>query len=563
MTPSSVPSAPDLADRDCRPVGVWTAIRPATWTAEAYRRVYEREILARLPGARVRFVGDVCDDAVAVSERGDVITSLASRDDGGPAIEGLVAAGLGMIDLAAFSRGIERPCSPPAAFILSALSVADAPIGEREAAARAIAAALDVSVRDAPSLDRVRALRTDGSIAMVPDPLVLFPRLTAPRVAQSRIEYLRTMDRYPIADTVIVEVSAARTGHLPALGQHVADAVARGYRISVVALPVEGESMTDEMRRSIERAITKVHCLDRLTLEDLAAVIATSAAVVPLSPALLAAACAFGRPSLWCAEAAWERGASIDTALPGADRLIHEEFGALLNTPLNPAVADPWRAQLDSHFDFLAERLSTASVGASQPTTIASGRLVQLEAAQRVTGRRLADERLRFAERAEGLIAEIARLKSELARRTVLEAALRQETADALAHARHEGSRLELRRQREWQLESTVNTLQAENATMRDQLGSRAEAIAALQQENAARAAAIAALQHENAARADAIVALQQENTARAENIADLVRQRDEYRAAVDRFARSRSWRYLAPARAIGRMLRKLLGIRT
>ena len=38
-----------------------------------------------------------------------------------------------------------------------------------------------------------------------------------------------------------------------------------------------------------------------------------------------------------------------------------------------------------------------------------------------------------------------------------------------------------------------------------------------------------------------------------------LTRERDELLAAVRRFERSRSWRYLAPARAVGQALRRWL----
>jgi cell division protein FtsB len=119
--------------------------------------------------------------------------------------------------------------------------------------------------------------------------------------------------------------------------------------------------------------------------------------------------------------------------------------------------------------------------------------------------------------------------------------------ASALAHSRHEVSRADVSRHHAWQVEADLDALQADHATVKS--------------ENASLAAAIAALSNENAARSDSIAALTRDNVASADHIAALTRERDDYRAAVERFARSKSWRYLAPARAIGRRLRQWLRI--
>ena len=63
------------------------------------------------------------------------------------------------------------------------------------------------------------------------------------------------------------------------------------------------------------------------------------------------------------------------------------------------------------------------------------------------------------------------------------------------------------------------------------------------------------------AGRAEALAALSRENSDKAGYIGALTRERDELLAAVRRFERSRSWRYLAPARAVGQALRRWLGI--
>jgi hypothetical protein len=543
MTLSYSPPVPELVDRDRRSIGVWTKTGGADWAAEAYRRIYERELLARMPAARIRFIGDLADETVVVSERGDVMTSLAAcAEDGAAMVDGVVAAGLDMSGLEALARALEHtPATDRPACIVSALTAADS-VGPRvETIARALGTALDVSVRDAASLDRVRAWRAGDPAVLVPDPLVLLSRITAPVVTQSRIEYLRAMERYPTEHTLVVEVSAARAGLLAPLGQVVHDANARGYRLAVVALPVNGESMTADLRRAIDRAFAPAFHPESLSLEDRAAIVATAVAVVPLSPSLLAAACAFGRPSLWCREASWDRHTSIATALPGIDALIRDDLAALLLMLPDPSVPTAWCATLDAYFDRIAAQWSMPRALAGAAAT-ASGRMAQLEAAQRITGRRLADERLRFAERTEGLLTTIAQLKREMARRTAVEAALREEMADAFARARHETSRGDLARHEAHRLEAANAQLESANTALKIEIAAIGDRINEVSRENAA---------------------LARESAVRAETIDDLVCQRDELRGAVERFARSKSWRYLAPARAVGQLLRRCFGIRS
>jgi hypothetical protein len=43
---------------------------------------------------------------------------------------------------------------------------------------------------------------------------------------------------------------------------------------------------------------------------------------------------------------------------------------------------------------------------------------------------------------------------------------------------------------------------------------------------------------------------------------ADLIREVERLHGAIQRFERSKSWRYLAPARTAGRLVRRLMGVR-
>jgi hypothetical protein len=90
--------------------------------------------------------------------------------------------------------------------------------------------------------------------------------------------------------------------------------------------------------------------------------------------------------------------------------------------------------------------------------------------------------------------------------------------------------------------------LDAENA----RLGT---ANAELSDAHAALAVALDTSEHESASRADRIEGLSRER-------AELEREIERLHGAITRFARSRSWRYLAPARAVGQMLRRWAGVR-
>jgi hypothetical protein len=380
-----------------------------------------------------------------------------------------------------------------------------------------------------------------SAVETVPDPLVLVPRLTAPGVLRSRLEYLRVMDSYPKVETLLVEVSNAETSHLIRVGDCLKEAIARGYRLVAVAVPGDGEAMTEELRRCVARAIEPSHCLDRPGLDERLAAIASAAVIVPISASLLVTACAFGRPSWRWSPRGWD--GVLDDAPATVHALVHDDLEAALRTPASPAAADAWRERVDGHFDRTAERLSRGSARKTRQTLGPLSRVHRLEDAQRITGRRLADERLRFAQRAEGMRAEIELLRQGSARRAAAEAALRHEMADTLAHARLEVARADAARRA---VESLNGRLLAD--------------VAALVRDKADTAAALAGVTNENAKRADAIAELGRETADKSAYIEALTRERDELLAAVRRFERSRSWRYLAPARAVAQVLRRWMG---
>jgi hypothetical protein len=545
--------------------------------AEAYRRIYERELQARLPGVRIRFVAAPCGAGAVVTSRGDVVTPLAVRDRRSD-FDTLIAAAPAVSDLEAIAQDLDDTSSP--ALIVSALCVHGDTAADHPAAARVIGSARMVSVRGAASLDDLGDFPACRA-SLVPDPLTLLGRLTAPRLAQRRIEYLRAMDRYPLTDIVIVEVATGRVAHLPELGRSVQAAIAAGYRITTVALPMSGETMTGDLRRTVERSLVPGYYIEDICLDDLVAVIASCAAIVPLSAALLAAGAAFGRPCVRPPEGAGS-DASVCMPFPGAEGLIHDDLRSALQAVPDPPAASPWCAQLDAHFDDVAVKVFSDPAGLSDSDSAESG-VAQSEYTWEAARRRLADERLRFAEQTETWRAEIARLKSEVARLTARETALRQEMADVSAHARHEvqrsdlwhdtSSRLELENARLREEHARLSSAQA-SLTEQAQASARDYATAAkrlevlerenecLREEHAQLSSAHASLteQAQTSARDYATAAKRLEVLSR-EN-ADLICEVERLHGAIQRFERSKSWRYLAPARAAGRLVRRLTGVR-
>jgi cell division protein FtsB len=220
--------------------------------------------------------------------------------------------------------------------------------------------------------------------------------------------------------------------------------------------------------------------------------------------------------------------------------MSHADLRSALLAPADHEAVAEWSAQLDAHFDGIASNVVDDDVvdGAG---SAAPSRVLQRETIEQSASRRLADERLRFAERADAWLMEISRLKNEIGRLTAREAALRQEMADVAAHARHEVQRADLWRQHNVKLESETVKLASENADL-----SRAQAVLV---------AADAISARDIAGKAERIDTLSRENK-------DLTHEVERLHEAIRRFERSRSWRYLAPARAAGRMLRRLAGIR-
>jgi hypothetical protein len=435
-----------------------------------------------------------------------------------------------------------------------------------------------VSVRSAASVDELGDFPVCRA-SLVPDPLTLLGRLTGPRLAQRRIEHLRALDRYPLTNIVLVEVATGRVAHLPELGRSVQAAIAEGYRITTVALPMSGETMTGELRRTVERSLLPCYCVEDICLDDLVAVIASCAAIVPLSAALLAAGAAFGRP---CVRPPEDARAEACMPFPGAEGLIHGDLRTALQAVPDPAAASPWCAQLDAHFDDIAVKVLSDPVGLSDADRGESDG-AQSEYTWETARRRMADERLRFAERTEAWRAEIARLKSEVARLTVRETALRQEMAAVSAHARHEVQRSDLWHDTSSRLELENARLREEHARLSSAQASLTEQAQASARDYATAAKRIEVLERENAclreehaqlSSAQASLTDQAQASARdyataakrlevleREN-ADLIREVERLHGAIQRFERSKSWRYLAPARTAGRLVRRLMGVR-
>ena len=169
------------------------------------------------------------------------------------------------------------------------------------------------------------------------------------------------------------------------------------------------------------------------------AAIASCAAIVPLSAALLAAGAAFGRPCVRPPEDACA-DASVCMPFPGAEGLIHVDLRTALQAVPNPTAPSPWCAQLDAHFDDIAVKVLSDSAGPSDADTAESdvARANTWEAARRRRPTTAA-----FCRADRSVVRRDRASESEVARLTVRETALRQEMAD-VSRTRHEVHRSDL-----------------------------------------------------------------------------------------------------------------------
>ena len=261
-----------------------------------------------------------------------------------------------------------------------------------------------VSVRDAASRERLRAVGSTREIAIVRDPTILVARLFGSEVLEKRLEYLRVLGCYPKSiEPLVIEAGTSVAGH------HL-----DGPVVLVELGPGEHESPEAQLPDTVFRLPAQA------SLEDIATAIAHARAFLGTSPHGRATALSFGVPLLdGESETAPEQ--DMDTELDALATLAERSWSDRADEATSAALARAL-AEAEERYEALVE-------------------------AHEARGRRLVNERLRFAEIVDrledaegGLSADAAARIAELEHMVFL-------AHGAEAEARHELE--ELRAERE------------------------------------------------------------------------------------------------------------------
>ena len=200
-----------------------------------------------------------------------------------------------------------------------------------------------VSVRDPISRERLLATGTEQDIALVPDPAVLADRCFPAETIRKRLDYLRTLAWYPPEERpLLLQGNAAVVPDIDPFARAVSEAAQRdpGLPIVLVSLtPGQGDAeFADALAQRIDQTVFRLPA--EVTLEDLVAAIASARAFVGSSTAGYSTALAFGVPG----------------ALLSADAT---ELARTLTALLDDDAASDTRGErltdaVDEHFDTLA-----------------------------------------------------------------------------------------------------------------------------------------------------------------------------------------------------------------
>ena len=262
-------------------------------------------------------------------------------------------------------------------------------------------------------------------VTLGPDPLVLAPRLFSPDLLTKRLEYLWLMGWYPSEGAaVVVEGEVGLLPIVPRLAAELSEFAASESDLKVVLAELGspgGAEFASELAAKLPP-----ECLYRLPafagIEDIAAAIANCAILAGGSRRAGLVAQAYGR--------AW-------IALDPATCPTSEQFEHARKADPAPAAGASPAAQADAELDRIAEvartaalarRQKEASMAETQRLSETEEMLGHLQVAHEARSRRLATERMVFANHLHKAEAEIARLKDEVTR-------LREELAHAEGRA--------------------------------------------------------------------------------------------------------------------------------
>lgn len=269
-----------------------------------------------------------------------------------------------------------------------AVSLAGEP-GEAQAVAlvEALADRPYVAVSDSASKEWLEAAGVDREIVLLPHPALLAYRLFPSSLIEKRLEYLRVMGWYPADGPALVVQGdrslAADVQELAAALETLAAELGAAGIALLQAEPCRGDQhFADALAGALTRPPYRVPVVG---VEDVAACVAGSAAVVTSSSALAATAMSYGRPH----GPTGDPGRLENGIGPGRLLALQEELDASFDRVAT--LADDAAAARTGHGDGgpdLDELLAT---------------LCSLRRANQVQGRRLAHERLVLADQVTDL----------------------------------------------------------------------------------------------------------------------------------------------------------------
>jgi lipopolysaccharide transport system ATP-binding protein len=314
---------------------------------------------------------------------------------------------------------LERACP----VIWNAVGVPFDPAPEEAGRLRAALASRPyVAVRDETSKARLEAAGVDREIAVVPDSGFLLPRLFPPEVLAKRLEFLRLMEWYPREEPALV-VQGNRS--LVELAPGIARAVSRVREeldasiVTVETGPCHGDGeFADALRGALPGRVYRLPT--EAGVEDLVAAIASSAGFIGISFHGNVMAFVSGRPSVMLNPNGQSKLDGLARMIGNTDAVVEKAddipkaFEYVSSLGPQPALVAALQERVDRHLDRIAEIAEGAAEarGASGERSKRDRieeleeRLLLLERAHEGRGRRLARERLAFADRVEGLRAE-------------------------------------------------------------------------------------------------------------------------------------------------------------
>ncbi|HLI57243.1 MAG TPA: hypothetical protein VKY26_09475, partial [Actinomycetota bacterium] len=307
-----------------------------------------------------------------------------------------------------------------------------------------------ITVTDEASRLRFRAANVPAEVGIVPDLALLAARLHPPELLAKRLDYLQLMGWYPLHGApLVIEAHGRLLGEAAALAQALAACRQErpGLDIVVAETGCPGDAACADALIAAMAAAGLGGATFRLPstagLEDLAAGVASCAAfcATTVRGALIAAA--HGRPAvLLGAFPDGTRIAGEPAALASSAADLPGALALALATPVAPASLGMLHKELDATLDDVAGAVTAAARRRREPPPLPDAariasleeRLGHLATAHDARSRRLATERMVFANHLRKAEEEIAALKVEAQR-------LREEASRAqnrVAHAQAE-----------------------------------------------------------------------------------------------------------------------------